>query len=86
MAMTSCRECPKCGARWLGGQLHWATGKPGKELDLAGLVCNTVNDPTCINPHKGIDGGETWAMRQAQCSLMGVAIEQKLQQPQQQGA
>jgi hypothetical protein len=44
-----------------------------------------VNDPTCINPHKGIDGGETWAMRQAQCSLMGVAIEQKLQQPQQQG-
>jgi len=33
------------------------------ELDLAGLVCNMVNDPACINPCTGREGGDTWAKR-----------------------
>jgi hypothetical protein len=59
------RSCPRCGARWLDGQLRWATGKEASELDLAGLVCNAVNDPVCINPCKGREGGDTWAKRLA---------------------
>ena len=45
-------ECPRCGAVWFNGQLFWATGAKGKEEDLAGLVCNMVNTPQCINPRK----------------------------------
>ena len=45
-------ECPRCGAVWFNGQLFWATGAKGKEEDLAGLVCNMVNTPQCINPKK----------------------------------
>jgi len=57
-------ECPKCGATWINGQHIWAgTGKTGSELDLAGLVCNTLGDFQCINPMKGKDGGDTWAKR-----------------------
>lgn len=55
--------CPRCGGTWINGQLIWATEAPGKELDLAGLVCNVVNDPYCINPSKGKEGGQTWASR-----------------------
>jgi Zn-finger nucleic acid-binding protein len=57
-------ECPKCGAVWFNGNHIWATGKPGNELDLAGLVCNNLGDDTCINPVKGQSGGDTWAKRQ----------------------
>ena len=78
----SLRECPRCGARWFNGQLRWATGKPGKEIDLAGLVCNRVNDPRCINPCNGQDGGQTWEQRLAGASLLQVSIEQQMQQPQ----
>ena len=34
-------------------------GAKGKEEDLAGLVCNMVNTPQCINPKKGASG-DTW--------------------------
>ena len=57
------KECKRCGAVWLNGIHHWQTGAKGNELDLAGLVCNMVNDPECINPKKGQDGGDTWAKR-----------------------
>ena len=58
------RECPKCKAVWLNGQHVWAgTGKKGNELDLAGLVCNRFGDDTCINPCRGMDGGDTWEKR-----------------------
>ena len=57
------RVCARCGARWFNGRHYWATGKPGSELDLAGLVCNVVNDPRCINRCKGKTGGDTWAQR-----------------------
>ena len=63
-----CKVCQKCGARWMMGQLYWSTGSAGKEIDLAGLVCNNLNpdDPDynqCINPERGKDGGDTWEYR-----------------------
>jgi ribosomal protein S27AE len=57
------KECPKCGATWINGQHRWNTGAMGSELDLAGLVCNTLADQTCINPIRGIEGGDTWEDR-----------------------
>jgi hypothetical protein len=57
------RECERCGALWLDGIHHWRTGKKGNELDLAGLVCNRMSDPKCINPKKGCTGGDTWDKR-----------------------
>ncbi len=56
-------ECPKCGAVWINNRHVWSTGNKGDELDLAGLVCNTANSPLCINPKKGLEGGDTWAER-----------------------
>ena len=56
--------CPKCGAKWLGGQLYWATGKPGREEDLAGLVCDNFGDHTCANTMRGTKhDGDTWEKR-----------------------
>ena len=58
------KECPKCGAVWLNGQHIWTgTGKPGNDLDLAGLVCNKLGNEQCINPGKGLEGGVTWTER-----------------------
>lgn len=71
-------ECPKCGARWLDGQLYWATGVRAKEEDLAGLVCNTVNSPECINPKKGVEGGDTWAKREMYLSNLEKVAEQRM--------
>lgn len=61
--------CPTCGAKWLGGQLYWSTGKVGDPHDLAGLVCNALegygyNKNGCINPCKGSTSGQTWEHRQ----------------------
>ena len=42
-----------------------ATRKPGSDLDLAGLVCNRVNDPRCQNALRGMEGGDTWEKRAA---------------------
>ena len=59
------KKCEKCGATWMEGQLYWqGTGKPGKDIDLAGLVCNNLRDDDpdaekCINPAKGQLGGDT---------------------------
>jgi hypothetical protein len=58
------KECPKCGATWINGQHIWGgTGNTGNELDLASLVCNRLGNEQCINPSKGIDGGQTWEYR-----------------------
>jgi len=58
------KQCETCGARWLGGQLYWATGKPGKDLDLAGLVCNRLApEKPCANACRGLEGGQTWESR-----------------------
>lgn len=57
------KQCPKCGAKWIEGQLYWSTGKEASELDLAGLVCNSLADDTCINSLRGQEGGNTWEKR-----------------------
>ena len=59
------KECPKCGAVWLNGQHRWTgTGNVGNPLDLAGLVCNQVDDDAgCINELRGQEGGDTWEKR-----------------------
>jgi len=64
------RYCQRCGACWVltdgTWQHRWLNqNRPGNELDLAGLVCNVVNDPACINPAKGCTGGQTFASRMA---------------------
>ena len=59
----NCKQCGKCGAKWIDGQLYWATGAAGKEEDLAGLVCNNLGDDQCINPKRGDVSGDTWAKR-----------------------
>ena len=61
----NCKQCAKCGAKWLDGQLYWATGAKGKEEDLAGLVCNNLGDSQCINPKRGSTLGDTWAKRES---------------------
>ena len=61
----SCRQCERCGARWLNGVHYWHTGKVGSDLDLAGLVCNVVKDPRCANSLRGMTGGDTWEARAA---------------------
>ena len=60
------KECSKCSARWLEGQLYWADGKMGCPHDLAGLVCNLPDlkeEGICINPCKGSTSGMTWQHR-----------------------
>ena len=57
----NCKQCGKCGAKWIDGQLYWATGAVGKEED-EGLVCNNLGDDQCINPKRG-DDLETLAKR-----------------------
>ncbi len=61
------KECEKCGAKWLNGTLFWATGKPGKEEDLAGLVCNALTEEDdialCTNEKRGDTSGTSWEYR-----------------------
>ena len=48
----------------MDSQLYWSTGSKGTNEDLAGLVCNQVNDPgKCINPSRGDTTGQTWEYR-----------------------
>lgn len=56
-------QCPVCGAVWLNNRHVWSTGNKGDELDLAGLVCNPTDSKDCINPKKGLTGGDTWKDR-----------------------
>lgn len=66
-------ECPKCSAVWINGQHYWSgTGKKGNELDLAGLVCNKLGSFQCINPKRGMDGGDTWKKRLEDLDNMSI--------------
>ena len=69
------KECPKCGAVWLNGVHFWSTGSKGNDLDLAGLVCNTIQSDLCINEMKGSEGGDTWAKRRALMDKLGDEIK-----------
>lgn len=61
------RECSHCGAVWLNNKHYWYSGSSDgdSELNLAGLVCNTSygGGEKCINPKKGMEGGQTWGKR-----------------------
>ena len=57
------KQCPVCESRWIDDQLYWGTGKEGCPHDLAGLLCNDINDSNCINPCKGSTSGQTWEKR-----------------------
>ena len=60
------RNCPVCGAKWIDGQLYWATGKPGKDADLNALVCRRLppeKATNCVNPSQGCEGGVGWEER-----------------------
>ena len=60
------RNCPICGAHWVDGQLYWATGKPGSDLDLNALVCRRLSPEKasgCVNPSQGCEGGVGWEER-----------------------
>jgi len=86
----NCKTCNKCGAKWLNGQLFWSTGSVGKDLDLAGLVCNNLNpdDPDasqCINPARGQEGGDTWEYRRGFADGLMTEWERANQARQQQG-
>jgi len=60
------KQCSKCGARFLDGELYWRTGKKGKLEDLAGLVCDQWGDANCINEVRGTKHtGQTWEKRAA---------------------
>ena len=49
------KVCNECGATWIDGQLYWReSGKEACPHDLAGLVCNVIEDPDCINPCLGL--------------------------------
>jgi len=61
----STKICEKCGATWVNGKHYWRTGNTSdtSELDLAGLVCNDFGNEQCINPSRGMGGGDSWAKR-----------------------
>ena len=62
----SCRICEVCEAKWIENQLYWATGKQGRNIDLAALVCNKLPKDKltkCANPCKGQEGGMNWEER-----------------------
>lgn len=64
--MSNIQICPTCEAKVINDQHFWSTGKPGNFLDLAGLVCNSLcGDRPCINPCRGMSGGQTWEGRRA---------------------
>lgn len=65
ITIMSAQVCRKCGAFFFNGEHRWAySGKKGNPLDLAGLVCNKYADEQCINPCRGMKGGDTWEARQ----------------------
>ena len=39
---------------------YWDGRKRVRSLKL---VCNNLGDETCINPKKGLDGGDSWEKR-----------------------
>jgi len=73
------KNCPKCGACWIGGQHFWVgTNKKGNETELASLVCDKFGDDTCINPHKGTTDGKGWENRLNNMNTIDKDIQRTL--------
>jgi hypothetical protein len=76
------KKCVKCGATWFEGQLRWATGAPGTDADLAGLVCDQLPQEyigLCINQQRGKKhAGDTWAKRAARMDEMEKEMKAQL--------
>ena len=76
------KKCIKCGATWFDGQLFWATGQPGSDADLAGLVCDQIEGHAsvlCINTMRGKKhDGDTWAKRAAKMDEMEKEMKAQL--------
>ena len=75
------QECSHCGAIWINGKHYWSgtgnsTDNDKSELDLAGLVCNTRygNPSKCINPKRGLPGGDTWKDRLSHLEENGPSL------------
>ena len=79
----STKVCPKCDAKWMGGQLFWSTGKEGCPHDLAGLVCNDYGDERCINPCKGSTSGQTREYRRGMIAGLMEEYERNNRKPEQ---
>ena len=61
------KKCEVCGGTWIDGQFFFATGKAGREIDLAALVCNNLppeKKGRCANPCQGQEGGIGWKERE----------------------
>ena len=71
----NCKQCEKCGAKWINGQHYWSTGALGDEADLAGLVCNKLGNELCINPKRGDESGTTWEKRESQLKDIDQAMD-----------
>ena len=82
MEFPQVKKCIKCGATWFDGQLRWATGAPGTDADLAGLVCDQLPPEyygLCINDQRGKPhGGDTWAKRAAKMDEMEKEMQAQL--------
>ena len=75
------KMCPKCGAKWINGQLYWSTGNKGTMADLAGLVCDQLREDQdqCINELRGTNhGGDTWEKRSAKLDEITQEIKDQL--------
>lgn len=62
----NCRDCPKCGAKWIDGVLYWSTGQKGDPAVLANLVCDlpqVQRGGGCINETAGDPKKDTWSKR-----------------------
>ena len=75
------KMCPKCGAKWIDGQLYWSTGNKATMADLAGLVCDNLRDEQdkCINELRGTSHGvDTWEKRMAKMDEMEKEMRAQL--------
>jgi hypothetical protein len=75
------KMCPKCGAKWIDGQLYWSTGAKATNADLAGLVCDNLKEDVdqCINELRGTNhGGDTWEKRSAKLDEITQEIKDQL--------
>ena len=73
-----CKVCPKCEAKFMDGQLYWATGQKGDPEVLANLVCDlpqVQRGGGCINKAGSNPKKDTWEKRQAFADAMADEVD-----------